>query len=169
MPNYRKPRQRKIIEGTFRKDRNPVNEPEPEKIQEAPKPPAHLGKYGKKKWKDLAGRLSEEGLLTVLDVEALEMLCEMYDQYRAAKDAVYQPLWSDGKRRKRSLEEYLATHSFQTQTEYSAMNRHYAEYIKLLKEFGMSPAARNRVSVKEKKGQEVDPMEEMWNEAHSHS
>lgn len=158
----RKPRQQKIIEGTFRKDRNPSNEPEPAKYAEAPKPPSHLGKYGKKLWKKLAPQLVEQGLLTVLDNQALELLCETYDQYRQAHEAVYYVRDADGKRRRQSLGDYLRGRNSQTMPEYQAMNRNYAEIIRLLREFGMTPVARNRIDLPEKED-EQDPMEKLWN------
>jgi len=158
----RKPRQQKIIEGTFRKDRNPSHEPEPEKYTEAPKPPSHLGKFGKKLWKRLAPELIEEGLLTVLDNQALELLCETYDQYRQAHEAVYYVRDAEGKRKRRSLGEYLIGRNSQTMPEYQAMNRNLAEIIRLLREFGMTPVARNRIDLPEKEDAQ-DPMEKLWN------
>jgi P27 family predicted phage terminase small subunit len=162
----RKPKQRKIIEGTFRKDRNPQNEPEPEAYRDAPKPPSHLGRFGKKLWKQLSQRLTSEGLLTVLDLQALELLCETYDQYRQAHEAVYiiYEYDEEGKRRRkrRTLGEYLRGRNSQTMPEYTAMNRHFENMTKLLREFGMTPVARNRVEIPEKED-EADPMERMWN------
>ncbi|NJL71586.1 MAG: phage terminase small subunit P27 family [Candidatus Competibacteraceae bacterium] len=149
----RKPKQLKILHGTFRPDRNPANEPDPERPIEIPKAPTHLGPFGKRKWKDLATRLAREGLLTVLDVEALEMLCEAYDQYRSAHHAVHHRLdTATGRTQKRTLQEYLATHSFQTQIELSAMNSQFEFYRKLLIEFGMTPASRNRIEVPKDRG-----------------
>jgi P27 family predicted phage terminase small subunit len=156
----RKSKNQKIIEGTFRKDRNPSNEPNPPKISDILKPPSHLGKYGKKMWKKLSKTLYEEGLLTVLDDQALELICEAYDQYRQAHEAVYYIRDAQGKRKRRSLGEYMEGRNSQTMPEYTAMNRHFNNIAKLLKEFGMTPVARNRINLPEKK-EGVDPMEEL--------
>jgi len=156
----RKPRSQKIIEGTFREDRNPKNEPDPEKYTAPPRPPTHLGKFGKKLWKQLSKRLIDEGLLTILDYQALELICEAYDQYRQAHEAVYYYCGKDGRRQRRTLGSYLEGRNTQTMPEYQAMNRHFDSLTKLLKEFGMTPVSRNRIDLPEKE-KEVDPMEEL--------
>ena len=163
MPNHRKPKQLKIIHGTFRQDRNPKNEPDPMKIVEPPKPPSHLGKYAKKRWKSLTAEFVEIGMLTVLDLQALEILCEQYDQYRQAHDAVYRYRDDEGKLRRRTLGEYLEGKNSQTIPELQAMNRHFDSYRRLLTEFGMTPASRNKIELPEPE-KLSDPIEDMWNE-----
>jgi P27 family predicted phage terminase small subunit len=158
MPNHRKPKQLKIIQGTFREDRNPKNEADPPKFFEPPKPPSHLGRYGKKIWKQIVKDLTDVGLLTVLDKQALEILCEQYDQYRQAHDAVYRYRDEEGRLRRRTLGEYLAGRNSQTVPEYQAMNRHFDSFRKLLTEFGMTPASRNRIEIP-KAEEKKDPME----------
>jgi hypothetical protein len=71
----RKPRQSKIIQGTFRKDRNPSREPEPSIVPEPPKPPSGLNRWARREWKRLAAELAEQGLLTIVDLAALEIAC----------------------------------------------------------------------------------------------
>ena len=164
MANPRVPKNRKIIRGTFRKDRNPTAEPDPERIVELPRPPSHLGKYGKNAWKNLCLKLHSVGLLTELDLMALEILCEAYDQYREARDAVFVTLDSNGRKRRRLLGEYLAGRNSQTMPEYNVMRAQYTTIVKLLTEFGMTPAARNRIDLAN--GDEsVDPMEKLIDEA----
>jgi P27 family predicted phage terminase small subunit len=160
----RTPKKRKIIQGTFRKDRNPEQEPEPPALHEAPKPPSHLGRYGKRLWKSFSRELADQGLLTLLDTVALELVCEQYDQYRQAHDAVYKVRYQDfetGKMRtrRRKLGEYLAGRNSQTIPEYNAMNKHFDSLRKLLTEFGMTPASRNKIDLKTEQGE--DPMESL--------
>jgi P27 family predicted phage terminase small subunit len=161
----RKPRQTKIIHGTFRKDRNPIAEPEPPIVPTVPKPPSHLGKFGKKLWKDLGARLLREQLLSVLDIEAFEIFCVAYDQYRQAYEAmhhVYDP--DTGKPlRKRTTAEYLATHDFQTMIELSVMNRALPFIRAMMQEFGMTPAARNKIDLRNGEELPADPMEALLN------
>ena len=96
----KKPTKLKLVQGTLRKSRTNENEPEPEPVAEVPRPPSYLSKYAKKLWKSLAEELVEKGILTIVDLPALEVCCEAYGQYRAAQEAVFRPV--DPKTGKRS-------------------------------------------------------------------
>lgn len=162
----RKPTGTKIIHGTFRKDRAQEREPEPEKVAEIPKPPSYLSKYAKKLWKSLAGELVEKGILTVVDVPALEACCEAYGQYRAAHEAVFRPVSPlTGNREKRTLAEYMRGRNSQTMPEYSTMTKAWTTFKSYLVEFGLTPASRSRVGIPDPKGKENDPMEKLYREA----
>jgi phage terminase, small subunit, putative, P27 family len=160
----RKPRQLKVIQGTFRKDRNPEHEPEPQKFVEVPRPPSWLNSHGKRRWWDLAEELVRNGLLTVVDIPALEMTCDIYGQYRDLHDAIYKPIDPDtGKRTKRTLAQYMAGRNSQTIPEYTAMRNLLAAYKSYLAEFGLTPVSRNRVNIP-KPERAADPMEALLNE-----
>jgi P27 family predicted phage terminase small subunit len=162
----KKPTQAKIIQGTFRKDRAPAKEPKPEKVSNVPKPPAYLSKYAKKVWKDLAEELVEKGILTVVDLPALEACCEAYGQYRLAFEAVFRPVDPEtGKKGKRTLARYMKGRNSQTMPEYTAMNKAWATFKSFLTEFGLTPASRTKLEIAEPKGKGEDPMEKLWNEA----
>lgn len=162
----KKPTQAKIIQGTFRKDRAPKKEPEPEKVSEVPKPPAYLSKYAKKAWKALAEELVKKGILTVIDNLALEVCCEAYGQYRLAYEAVFRPVDpKTGKRGKRTFAEYMRGRNSQTMPEYTSMKRAWATFKGYLTEFGLTPASRTKLEIAEPKGKGEDPMEKLWNEA----
>jgi len=162
----KKPTKTKIIQGTFRNDRAPANEPKPEKVSDIPKPPAYLNKYAKKIWKALAEELKDKGILTVVDLPALEICCEAYGQYRLACEAVFRPVDpKTGKRGKRTLAEYLKGRNSQTMPEYTAMKGCWATFKSFLTEFGLTPASRTKLEIVEPKGKEDDPMEKLWNEA----
>ena len=166
MANPRKPTQTKIIHGTFRKDRAPKNEPQPEKVLEIPRPPSHLSKYAKKAWKSLAGELVDKGILTVIDTLALETCCEAYGQYRLAYEAVFRPIdRKTRKRGKRTFAEYMKGENSQTTPEYAAMNKAWMTFKSYLAEFGLTPASRTKLEITEPKGKGDDPMEKLWNEA----
>lgn len=166
MANPRKPTQTKIIHGTFRKDRAPKHEPQPERVLGIPRPPAYLSKYAKKAWKALAGELVEKGILTVIDTLALEACCEAYGQYRLAHEAVFRPVDPEtGKRGKRTFAEYMEGRNSQTMPEYTAMKGAWATFKSYLIEFGMTPASRTKLEISDKKGEETDPMERLFHEA----
>src|SRR6266851_520301 len=77
MPNPRKPSHLKVISGTYRRDRAPLNEPQPARISR-PRPPAHLSPVAKEAWRAFSVILSRAGVLTEMDCFALEGLAESY-------------------------------------------------------------------------------------------
>lgn len=161
----RKPRQTKIIQGNFRKDRNPGNEPAPPVLLAIPKPPAGMNRWARRLWKDLVEELKEQQLVTSIDLATLELCCDAYGMYREAKDAIYRPRRpKTGKRYRRTLAEYLAGRNSQTTPEMTAMKSGWQLYKGYLTEFGLSPASRNRIHVPAPKEPGQDPMEKLLNE-----
>jgi len=79
------PTKLKILDGTHRKDKHgdPDLEPKGEVLDKLPPPPRHLGAEGKKRWKKTGQILLEMGLLTLPDLEALEVYADAWDE-RAA-------------------------------------------------------------------------------------
>lgn len=151
----RAPRQLKIVRGTFRKDRNPAQEPEPTKVAHVPSAPAYLGRHAKAHWKKIASELVRAGVLTTVDLGALEILCSAYGEFREAYEAVY----TDARGNERSFREYMRGRNSQTMPEYNAMKAAKAEYKAYATEFGITPSSRNRLELKPKKGETQDPME----------
>lgn len=181
----RKPRGRKIIQGTFRNDRNPPREPTPPAVPTAPKPPAGMNRWARGAWKRLAAELTDQELLTSLDLMTLELLCAAYGDWKVADQAVFHPLNPlTGKRERRNLEQYLSgrdtwikvdelsadvvvslRRNSQTAPELAERNRAYATYRAYMAEFGLSPASRNRINLPARREQGQDPMEKMLDEA----
>jgi P27 family predicted phage terminase small subunit len=166
MPKLRIPTQTKIIRGTFRKDRTAANEPRPERVVEVSRPPSYLSKYAKKLWKKLAGELVEKGILTVLDLPALEVCCEAYGQFREAQEIVFKVIVDPEtrKRRRQTLTEYMKGRSSHSAPEYTAMNKLYQTFRLYLTEFGLTPAARSKLDLPATGSKAEDPMERLWNE-----
>ncbi len=161
----KKPTKLKLVQGTLRKSRTNENEPEPEPVSEVPRPPSYLTKYAKKLWKTLAGELVEKGILTVVDLPALEVCCEAYGQYRAAHEAVFRPVDKEtGKRTKRTLAGYMEGKNSQTMPEYMSMTKAFYYFKAYLIEFGMTPASRGRIDLPDS-GEEEDPMKRLYHEA----
>jgi P27 family predicted phage terminase small subunit len=160
----KKPTQLKLIQGTFRKDRNSENEPEPEKVIEIPKPPSYLTKYAKKLWKVLTAELIEQEILTKVDIPALEACCEAYG--RAAHEAVFRPRdLETGKLMKRTLAEYMKGRNSQTMPEYTAMTKAFNTFKTYLIEFGLTPASRGRINIPKSPEEEADTMKRLYHEA----
>lgn len=153
----RVPKELKIIRGTFRNDRNPAEEPEPTIVEKVPACPLYLGRHAKALWKRLAKEMVRSGVLTVVDVPALEMLCSSYQDYRDAREAVF----TSEKGRPQTLRQYLKGRNSQTMPEYNALKAAYATYKSYAVEFGLTPSSRNRIDLKPPKATDVDPMEEL--------
>ena len=161
--NPRKPTKLKLIQGTYRKDRAVENEPQPKPVVEVPKPPSYLDKYAKKMWKALAGELVHKGILTMIDLPALEICCETYGQYRLAHEAVFRPIDPEtGKKTKRTLAEYMDGRNSQTMPEYIAMTKAFTLFKGYLIEFGLTPASRGRLDIPKVPEEEADPMEKLY-------
>ena len=162
----RKPRQAKIIQGTFRKDRNPGREPMPSVLPTAPKPPAGMNRWARRFWKELISELMDQNLVTKIDLVTLEMCCDAYGMYREAKDAIFHPRDAKtGKRLRRTLSQYLVGKNSQTMPEMTTMKTGWQLYKVYMIEFGLSPASRNRIHLPGPKEAGQDPMEKILNEA----
>ena len=153
---YRKPTQLKIIQGTFCKSRANRGEPKPRLVNEVPKPPQHLNGFGKWIWRRVAPELVEKQILTVLDLPALEILCDAYGLYRAARAAML--------RKGRTLQQYLQGQNSQTTPEATMMRQCWATFKAFMAEFGLSPSSRGRLDIPAPKADEPDPMERLLNE-----
>ncbi len=140
----RKPRQRKIIQHTFRKDRNPGQEPAPPPVAAAPKPPRELNRWARRLWKDLAPELQRQRLLTSLDLATLELLCASYGFYHECRDAIHHPR---GRGRSQSLKQYMRGGNSQTLPEVANMRVAWHIFNAYASQFGLSPASRNRIDV----------------------
>ncbi len=181
----RKPRKAKIIQGTFRKDRNPAREPTPPPVSTAPKPPPGMNRWARRLWKSLARELTDQELLTSVDLATLELLCAAYGDWKEAEQALFRPTNPlTGKRERRSMEQYLSgrdtwikvdeltadvvvsmRRNSQTAPELVARNRAYAIYRTYMAEFGLSPASRNRINLPAAREPGQDPMEKLLDEA----
>ncbi len=154
------PKQAKILKGTFRKYRDDRPHLAPPLIRAVPKPPRGMTSWARARWKILAAELVEQDLLTTLDLGTLEICCGIYGIYAEARQAVYNPLDpATGKRRRRSLAEYLEGRSSQTSPELATMRAAERGYRQYLAEFGLSPSSRQRLTPPKSKDSGEDPME----------
>jgi P27 family predicted phage terminase small subunit len=149
--NPRKPKVLKLQQGTYRSDRNPANEPEPERVVQEIPPPKHLNKYAKKFWKEICTELIDTGVLTVVDWAAFEICADSYGMYREMKEEIAKESGSLGI--------YLSDKNSQTVPMYAAMNKAIENFLKYSSTLGLNPVSRNRIDLKEKKKEEIDPME----------
>lgn len=112
-----KPVALKVIAGTSRPDRDPADAPEFAPVRDFPDPPQHLNPDGAACWNDLGPKLVAAGVLQEVDLYPLEQLCYSWQRFRQKAKAGMDMTASDDNALKA-----------------------------LFSEFGMTPAARRRVS-----------------------
>lgn len=131
----------KVLAGTARPDRMNPAEPKPPELQVGARPPAWLkDKRARRYWRDLVEVLGRARIIAVTDTTALAILAQAFGAWRH---------WSD----------FLEVHgtTYETATENgSVMYRARPEVayhkgaedrlVTMLREFGMTPAARSRVA-----------------------
>lgn len=142
----RKPTALKVIQGTTRPDRVSENEPAPVVLTSAPNPPAHLDRFGKQAWRDLAPALQRLGLLTEVDLIGLALVCDAYSQWRRASKVLYTMDPLDERYRSVAVSVERARNDLRL-----AGN-----------EFGLSPASRSRLSVAPAEGREESVLDKLW-------
>ena len=139
MPTYLK-----LIRGNPGKRPLQKNEPKPVRPAEPPDPPSFLTGYAAEEW----GRISVEayrlGLLTNLDLMALSAYCDAYERWRTAKETIAAMAERDP---------ILRGLIVKTQSGGAAPNPLVwiaagaaRDMVRFAGEFGMTPAARSRIS-----------------------
>lgn len=131
-----KPTALKRLQGNPGKRALPAGEPQPA-AGGVPAVPRWLSEEGKREWRRLAGRLWRAGLLTEADHDGLAMYCETFATWKRAEAQV------------RAKGEVVRTAGGNViQNPYlSIANRAKRDALVLAREFGMTPAARTRISV----------------------
>jgi P27 family predicted phage terminase small subunit len=135
------PRQLKILKGNPGK-RPLRDEPEPE--QKVPECPEELTADAKKEWERITVLLSSCGLVTEIDRAALAAYCQVYSR------------WLEAEREIEELGLVVKTpNGYPILSPYlSVANKALHQMQSFLIEFGMSPAARSRISAAPPKGDE---------------
>ena len=140
----KKPTNLKLVEGN--RGKRPVNqqEPDPDYLDDLA-PPAHLSPGAQEVWRLWAPQLRRARLLTVIDSPMLEKGCEAEAMYRrATQRAAERPVYGksvvddDGQATERGdqINPWLIVQSMA-----------FKQVTAVLREFGMSPAARARVAI----------------------
>ena len=131
-----KPTALKVLQGNPGKRALPKGEPRPA-AGKVPTAPRWLSEEAKKEWRRLAGRLWRVGLLTEADHDALALYCETFASWRRAEEQV---------RKKGEVMRTAAGNVIQNPY-LSIANRAKRDALVLAREFGMTPAARSRISI----------------------
>ena len=120
---------------------------------EIPAPPKHLSQAGRKEWRRITPILEELGLITGLDVAALSLYCQAYGrlvELETAFNARVSVLADAGDT---IAESVVKTSTGTTPSGYQQqsvlvqlINSHRDQVHRFLAHFGLSPAARARVT-----------------------
>lgn len=134
MARPRKPTALRIIEGNAARRPLPENEPKPELGAVAPK---WLSPLAAEHWSLVSEQLEEVGVLTRMDQTALALYCEAFARYKDATEHVTK------------FGTIVKSPSgYPMQSPYLAIaSKAHEQMVKLLVEFGMTPAARSKVEV----------------------
>lgn len=133
-----KPAALKALSGTVRADRVAPNQPLPSIGR--PKRPSYLKGVGRRAWDFFADELIALKVLTPKDGAALELLCDAYVEWVQARDAV----------RENGLTFESATQfgfTLRPRPEVRIASDAWRRMHRMLVEFGLTPAARTRVSM----------------------
>ena len=135
----RKPTNLKVLEGNPGKKKLPENEPKPAPI--APTCPAFLSSSAKWEWKRISKELERLGLLTKVDRVALAEYCQAYARWKEAEETIQR-------------EGLIIETTNGNKIQHPAVGVAHTTMgllHKYIQEFGLSPAARTRISVKPEK------------------
>lgn len=131
----RKPKPTSIKRLAGNPGKRPLNDREPKpRPANVKMPRGVLPKHGQKLWRQLAPLLLELGVLTEVDLPALEMMCLHYALARQALEEVNEiglTIEEDGKTKKNPAMQ--------------AFRENSQAYKQLLVEFGLTPSSRSRI------------------------
>lgn len=129
----RKPTHLKVLHGTYRPDRAPKNEPQPE--PSTPSCPTWLHPEAKREWRRIVPHLEKLGLLTQVDRTALAAYCQLYARWWEAERAI----------KAHGLTQVTESGYVAQRPEVGIANSALKQMRAYLSEFGLSPASRSRI------------------------
>lgn len=115
----------------------------------APSMPKGLSRDGQKAWKRLVPELLTYNLLSKVDADALEELCEtigLIKVLRRSINGAQERLLAEGKDPACAIEAWTPNGMRVQSVSYQALNREREKLRTMLAEFGLTPAQRARVT-----------------------
>lgn len=162
--NRIKPTKLKKLEGNPGK--RPLNKFEPQPEVEKPSCPAWLCYEAKVEWKRIVPKLMALGLLTRIDRAALAAYCQAYGRWAKAEKALkaleekFESTWNINAGGGLCYQT-MPNGNWVTHPLVHVANRAMEQMQKFLAEFGMTPVARTRISVKTSESE--DPLDKLLN------
>ncbi len=111
-------------------------------IEKIPPAPSFLGKYGKKEWRRMLKNLTENNLVSGIDLGLLELACVEFNTYRECQEYLVEE--NDGERNL-SIAKYLAGKNSQTAMISGEMKKSFKNYQDVMRIFGVSPIERSKI------------------------
>ena len=149
-----KPTALKLVTGNPGKRAINKNEPKPKRV--IPSPPAHLSDTGRVAWGRLTVMLDRMGVLTEADAFALERLCDCYCE--VLKFRFQLNVEGETYTTTTNLGDTLIK-GHPAQAMLADADRRFKGY---LIEFGLTPAARSKVQIKNDDDDKKDPLAEFF-------
>lgn len=141
----------KLLTGNPGRRPLPANEPRPRRL--IPSPPAHLSERAAVAWGSLSVRLDRLGLLTELDAEALEQLCENYAEILALRADIAE----NG--RTTAVVTTTGDKREAARPVVAMLSDAEKRFRAMMCEFGLTPSARTRVAGAGDDSGKADPAE----------
>jgi P27 family predicted phage terminase small subunit len=139
-----KPTALRLLHGD-RRDRINLDEPKPPKPAKPPRAPSHLSDGAKAAWRELARKLHRVGVLTELDLLALEVLCVAVDDFRRASELSQAALIIEGSRHN-----LVRNPAGRVQRDAASIIARFAG------EFGLTPSSRSGIRLEAGDDDEAD-------------
>lgn len=155
-----KPTHLKVVSGNPGKRALNKREPKPKKV--IPSCPDHLGAAGMVAWGKLCVLLDRMGVLTEADALALERLCDCYAEILECRELIQRDgrtYSSTSAAKKEGDEPQFLMKANPAVAMLADADRRFKGY---LVEFGLTPAARSKVQVKDDGDGEKDPLQEFF-------
>ncbi len=153
-----KPTALRLIEGNPGK--RAINKKEPNPRKEIPSCPAHLTDAGKVAWGRLCALLDRMGVLTEADAFALERLCDCYTEILECRELIeVQGRTYDSARKSKDGDMEILIKANPAVAMLADADRRFKSH---LVQFGLTPAARSKVQVKDDGDQKQDPLQEFF-------
>ena len=149
MARTHKPTSLKIVEGNRGKRAANKQEPDPEYLNDLTAP-SFLSAGAAAVWDEIVHDLRSARLLTKLDVPMLSMGCEAIARYRRLTKQIDADGESIGSSDDDKKDQWIAT---------TIQSMSFKQAMAVLQQFGMSPAARTRIS--------IQPQGDLFNETGS--
>lgn len=138
------PTKLKLLRGNPAHQMLNLHEPEPMQASEVPEPPGFLSDYGKEEWRRIIVELYRLRLMTIVDLNPLAAYCQAYSRWRVAEEKIAAMAKTDPETGALLLGK---PSGIQVANPLVAISDTAARaMIRYAGEFGLTPAARSRLT-----------------------
>ncbi len=120
------------------------DEPQPEQLPDVPEPPPFITGYAADEWWITGTELHRLGLLTKVDIPALACYCHAFGQWRMAAESLAKMQANDPIMNGMIIKTKYGDAAINPLV--SIVRKHAGDVVRYAAEFGLTPAARSRIS-----------------------